>query len=689
MPTHIEEAVGEINGSPGDRRSFESLHRLLEAQHYRLAYWRVAADEVNYRRFFDINELAGLRVDREDLFELTHHRVFEWIERGQVHGLRIDHIDGLADPRSYCQRIRQRFLDRRLYLVVEKILARHEKLRPDWPVDGTTGYEFLNLVNGLLIDPAGERPLDRTYQRFADRSSSFDDILYTSKKNAMSFLLGSELQVLANQLDRIAESDWRTRDFTLTSVKEALKEIIACFPVYRTYVSPLDTHPDDRREIERAVEGGRKRSSDPEPSLFHWIQQILAGDLLRGPRPYAVRGDMVRFITKFQQYTPPVMAKGLEDTSFYRHHGLVSLNEVGGDPRRFGISPEDFHAANQERAAHWPRAMLTTSTHDTKRGEDLRARIDVLSEIPGEWRERVRTWAKLNRRFKEMVEGRPAPTANHEYLLYQTLIGSWPVGSEDAAPEELPSYRERIDAYMIKAAREGKESSSWQNPDAVYEKALSGFVQKILDPAKGDAFLADLLAVREAHRRARSDEQPLPASSEAHLAWHSGHLPRLRALGPLAGGSRQPKPRGLRWPGPSALGAEAGVRRVRFTHGAGRTRPCRDVVGRSGQAAGDVEASRVPERASRALPGRKLPAALHEWRTGPKHLRLCAGGLGLHAHRRCVAALCPPDARSYAFPYRTYRVGRHHGALARCGRRPLPGCRHRSQVPRSAGGGRD
>ena len=268
IAAHIEEAVGEINGSPGDRRSFESLHRLLEAQHYRLAYWRVAADEVNYRRFFDINELAGLRVDREDLFELTHHRVFEWIERGQVHGLRIDHIDGLADPRAYCQRIRQRFLDRRLYLVVEKILARHEKLRPDWPVDGTTGYEFLNLVNGLLIDPAGERPLDRTYQRFADRSSSFDDILYTSKKNAMSFLLGSELQVLANQLDRIAESDWRTRDFTLTAVKEALKEIIACFPVYRTYVSPLDTHPDDRREIERAVEGGASEAPIPNPACF-------------------------------------------------------------------------------------------------------------------------------------------------------------------------------------------------------------------------------------------------------------------------------------------------------------------------------------------------------------------------------------------------------------------------------------
>jgi (1->4)-alpha-D-glucan 1-alpha-D-glucosylmutase len=309
----------------------------------------------------------------------------------------------------------------------------------------------------------------------------------------MSCLLGSELQVLANHLDRIAESDWRTRVFTLTSVKEALKETVACFPVYRTYVSLLGTHPDDRREIESAVQGGRRRSSDPEPSLFHWIQQILAGDLLHGSRPYTVQRDMVRFITKFQQYTPPVMAKGLEDTSFYRHHRLVSLNEVGGDPRCFGISLEDFHAANEERAARWPRAMLTTSTHDTKRGEDARARINVLSEIPGEWRERVQTWARLNRRFKQCVDGRPAPTATHEYLLYQTLVGSWKIGPENTASEELPSHRERIDAYMIKAAREGKESSSWQNPDAAYEEALSGFVQKILDPSMAGAFLADLL----------------------------------------------------------------------------------------------------------------------------------------------------------------------------------------------------
>jgi (1->4)-alpha-D-glucan 1-alpha-D-glucosylmutase len=309
----------------------------------------------------------------------------------------------------------------------------------------------------------------------------------------MSFLLGSELQVLANRLDRIAESDWRTRDFTLTSVKEALKEIIASFPVYRTYVSPDDTPPDDRREIEMAVQAALERSADPEPSLFLWIQQVLTGDLLRGRRDSSLRRDMARFIAGFQQYTPPVTAKGLEDTSFYRHHELVSLNEVGGDPRCFGISLEDFHAANQERASRWPRAMLTTSTHDTKRGEDVRARIDVLSEIPGDWQERVQAWAKLNRRFKVTVAERPAPTANHEYLLYQTLIGSWPVGEDATLPEALHGFRERIDAYMLKATREGKENTSWQNPDAVYEESVSGFVQKILDPSTAGDFLADLL----------------------------------------------------------------------------------------------------------------------------------------------------------------------------------------------------
>ncbi len=546
IAAHIEEVVGEINGSPGDRRSFELLHRLLEAQHYRLAYWRVAADEVNYRRFFDINELAGLRVDREDLFELTHQRVFEWIERGQVHGLRIDHIDGLADPRSYCQRIRQRFLDRRLYLVVEKILAVHEKLRPDWPVDGTTGYEFLNLVNGLLIDPAGERPLVRIYQRFADRSASFDDILYTSKKNAMSFLLGSELQVLANQLDRIAESDWRTRDFTLTGVKEALKEIIACFPVYRTYVSPLDTHPDDRREIERAVEGGRKRSSDPEPSLFHWIQQILAGDLLRGPRPDAVRRDMVRFITKFQQYTPPVMAKGLEDTSFYRHHQLVSLNEVGGDPRRFGISLEDFHAANQERAARWPRAHAhdRDPRHQARRGParpDQRSLRDsrrvaregpdlgeAQSPVQGEGRgmagadgeSRVSPLPDPDRKLARRTGRRASRGASQLSRADRRLHDQGGSGGE--GEQQLAEPRRRL--------REGPLGIRPEDPR----------------PGEGGRLSGRPACFREARRRAGSDEQPLSAPPQAHLARRSGHLPGLRALGPLARGPRQPKARGLR-----------------------------------------------------------------------------------------------------------------------------------------------
>ena len=375
---------------------------------------------------------------------------------------------------------------------------------------------------------------------------------------------------------------------------------------------------------------------------------------------------MVRFITKFQQYTSPVMAKGLEDTSFYRHHRLVSLNEVGGDPRRFGISLEDFHAANQERAARWPRAMLTTSTHDTKRGEDVRARIDVLSEIPEEWRERVRTLGEA----QSPLQGDGSTDGRRRRRITsisstRRLIGSWPVGPEVTAPEELPSYRERIDAYMIKAAREGKESSSWQNPDDAYEKALSGFVQSDPRPLRGGRLSGRPAPLREAHRRARGDEQPLTAPPQAHLARHSGHLPGLRALGSLARGPRQPKARGLREAGPSALGAEGGVRWIRSTRGAGRPRPRRDVVGRPGQAPGDVEAPRVSQGASRALPGGKLPPPLHAWRTRPQHLRLCAGGLGLHAHRRRAAALCPPRARRSALSSRSCRMGRHHGELAR------------------------
>lgn len=485
VATSLEEAARAFEGEPGHPRSFEALHRLLDAQHYRLAYWRVAADEINYRRFFDINELAGLRVEGVDCFEAVHELVFHWLEVGKLDGLRIDHVDGLLDPRRYCERVRKRFPE--LYLVVEKILAPQERLRADWQVEGTTGYDFLNLANGLLVDGEAENALDRIYRGFSGRELSFDDVRYHSEKHVMNFLLGSEHHVLAHRLKRLAEAGWRTRDFTETSLREALKEIVACFPVYRSYADAGGARDEDRRQIDAALRAARERSSDPEQDLFDWIGGLLLMDEQRRDARLYRRRDVVDFAMRFQQYTAPVVAKGLEDTSFYRYHRLVSLNEVGGDPRRFGISVEEFHAANRERATSWPGGMLATATHDTKRGEDVRTRIDVISEIADEWESRVFRWGELNEPLRRRVGSEPAPTRNDEVLLYQTLLGTWPGG----APEEfdLPEYIERIETYMLKAVREGKESSSWRHPHAGYEAALRRFVHGILEPRS--AFRAD------------------------------------------------------------------------------------------------------------------------------------------------------------------------------------------------------
>jgi len=499
----IDAAVLGFEAAPGRPEGCRALHRLLEAQSYRLAFWRVASDEINYRRFFDINELAGLRVERRDVFDLAHRRVLEWIARGELDGLRIDHIDGLLDPRGYCERLREAVGDRPLHLVVEKILAHHEALREEWPVDGTTGYEFLNEVGGLFVDPTGEAGLGRSWRRFAPAARDFDDELYLCKKHVMNFLLAGELQVLANELDRLSESSTHTRDFTQNTLREALKEVVACFPVYRSYVTGRGASAEDRRDIDWAIAQARRRSSDPEPTLFDWIHRVLTADLglpaeadsASGEAGGFRRRDVVRFAMRFQQLTGPVMAKSLEDTAFYRQHRLASLCEVGGDPRRFGTSPAAFHRANAERLRRWPRAMLATSTHDTKRGEDTRLRIHVLSEIAPEWDRRVRRWATWSRRLKRTVDDEPAPAPDDEYLLYQTLVGTWPE-VDGARPEPgvswLPAYRERVERYAIKALREAKRRSSWRHPRADYEQALLAFVRALLDPGRSGAFLADL-----------------------------------------------------------------------------------------------------------------------------------------------------------------------------------------------------
>jgi (1->4)-alpha-D-glucan 1-alpha-D-glucosylmutase len=493
----VDEALSRVNGTPGEPQSFRLLHWLLERQAYRLAYWRVAADEINYRRFFDINDLAGVRVEVPRLFDAMHALVLRLHAEGKIDGLRLDHIDGLYEPRAYCRRLNEAVAERGgrpLYLVVEKILARHETLRDGWPIAGTTGYETLNLINGLFVRPEAERALDRAYARFVGARATFDEVLHASKTYVLDKMLASERNVLAHQLDRLSEANWRTRDFTLAGISAALNEVTVCFPVYRTYVTSRRVEAEDHRDIEWAVGQARKRAPDIDSALFDLVQAALTTELVRARRSGYNRAAVVRFAMRFQQFTGPVTAKAMEDTAFYRYVRFVALNEVGGDPRRFGLSIAAFHHLNQERARHWPHALVTTATHDTKRGEDMRARLDVLSEMSDAWARQARRWSAFNRRAKVEVDGEMAPSANDEYLLYQTIVGAWPMALLDEAEPDAESYgafAERICAYAVKAAREAKLRTSWAAPDAAYEEALTGFVRRLLDPARGAPFLAD------------------------------------------------------------------------------------------------------------------------------------------------------------------------------------------------------
>jgi (1->4)-alpha-D-glucan 1-alpha-D-glucosylmutase len=487
----IDQALAAIAGRPGEPESFRPLHRLLEAQAYRVAFWRVATEEINYRRFFNINDLAGLRIELPELFEKTHRLILELAARGQVQGLRIDHIDGLFDPARYCATLRQR-AGNQTYIVVEKILARYERL-PDWPVAGTTGYDFANQVLGLFVDADGEAAMTRLYRRITGRREDFDTVLYGAKQRIMRVNLASEMNVLAHRFHRLSMGDWRTRDFTLRSMLTALEEVIAAFPVYRTYVAADGAGPDDRRYIEWAIGLAKKRWATADTSLLDFIHRVLIADL-PGHVPAA---DVLRAAMQFQQVTGPVMAKSFEDTAFYRYFRLLALNEVGGDPRRFGASCAAFHHVAAERGQHWPQAMLTTATHDTKRGEDNRLRIALLSEMPREWGRRVAGWIRLNRRHRSDSDGEEIPDRNIEYLFYQMLVGVWPPGLDPSDAEALAALAERVEAAMIKSVREGKERSSWSYPNETYETGLRRFVHGVLDAARPNPFLADFAAFAE------------------------------------------------------------------------------------------------------------------------------------------------------------------------------------------------
>jgi (1->4)-alpha-D-glucan 1-alpha-D-glucosylmutase len=507
---HIAKAVEVVNGTPGNAASFDRLHELLELQAYRLASWRTASDEINYRRFFDINELAGLRVEDQKVFDHIHSLVFRLVAATRtVTGLRIDHIDGLFDPTGYLRRlqdaVQQAVASRTgdhatggFYIAVEKILAGSEALRSEWPVAGTTGYNFLNDLNGLFVDPRSRQSLLQVYARFSGQHGTFPDVAHESKKLIVSTAMSSEFQVLVRAVNRLSEHDRRSRDFTAVSIGRALREVVASFPVYRTYVSDNGALPADVHVVDTAIREARRRNPALESSIFDFVRAILLTAGTSQPdRPSALSDEKSRLdvAMRFQQYTAPVQAKGVEDTAFYRYHVLMSLNEVGGDPDRFGVSVDDFHAASARRLAHWPGEMLATTTHDTKRSEDVRARLNVLSEIHEEWRKAVFRWRAINRGSRTRLNGGVAPDGNDEYLFYQTLLGTWPaqLENEPIPPEAPDQLVGRIETYMRKAIREAKVHTSWITQNREYESAVSAFVERTLKGEGAPAFLASFV----------------------------------------------------------------------------------------------------------------------------------------------------------------------------------------------------
>ncbi len=514
---HVDENVAFFNGTPGRPRSFDLLDGLLESQAYRLAHWRVAGEEINYRRFFDVNGLAAIRMEEERVFEEAHALTLSLLRQGRISGLRIDHPDGLYDPTTYFRRLqaaalleyarelafrrgekldehderalRSRLEDglsagelppRPLYVLAEKILSTGERMPESWAIDGTTGYEFLAAVSGVFVDQSAEESFTYGYERFTGRSETYRDVAYRMKRLITSSSMASEINMLARRLNRISEMNRRTRDFTLNDLRRALVEFVSNFPVYRTYVTPAgEVDERDRRYVEATILRARRRNPVAEPSIFDFVRDVL---LLRYPDGLsaAERADWREFTMKLQQVTGPVTAKALEDTTFYAHTRLVSLNEVGGEPRDFGTSVRAFHELNRTRLERWPGSLAATSTHDTKRSEDVRVRIAALSEVPREWRGLLVRWGRLNRRFRAEVDGAPAPDRNDENLLYQTLLGSFPEPHPRPGTDAFTGYVGRIQAYMQKALREAKVHTSWTNVDAEYEEATARFVEAVL-----------------------------------------------------------------------------------------------------------------------------------------------------------------------------------------------------------------
>jgi (1->4)-alpha-D-glucan 1-alpha-D-glucosylmutase len=542
-------AVAAFNGEAGSPPGFDLLDALVNAQSYRPAYWRVAAEEINYRRFFDVNELAAIRVERPEVFEATHQVVFRLLAEGKAHGLRIDHPDGLWNPARYFRQLQENYVLHRaraflaegklpeggepwgnplgeppvklseglqkavsaqlaaylekepaqwpswpLYVVAEKILGENEPLPRDWAVSGTTGYDFLNEAGGLFVDRDRRDRFDALYARFTRQAHDFDGLVSSCQRIIMQSAMASEVISLSHQLDRISERNRRYRDFTLNSLTAAIREIITALAVYRTYITGAEAiSPRDRSFVERAVAKAESQNPRMAGPVFDFVRDTV---LLRNVTDFREedRPQLLEWVMKFQQLTGPVLAKGLEDTAFYVYNRLVALNEVGGAPERFGVTVEEFHRAIAARREQWPHSMLATSSHDTKRSEDVRARIAVLSELPDEWEAALQRWGRLNAAKKTVVEGKAAPDGNDEYLLYQTLLGAWPAAADAAG---FARFRERVAAYMQKATKEAKVHTSWVNPNEEYDAAMRDFVTRLLPDDPKDPFLLDLRALQQ------------------------------------------------------------------------------------------------------------------------------------------------------------------------------------------------
>ncbi len=519
VKTAIDAAVKSLNGRAGDARSFDAMDELLGAQCYRLAYWHIASEEINYRRFFDINDLAAMVMERQDVFEETHALTLKLLAEGKVAGLRIDHPDGLYDPERYFQRLQAHYLlecarvaagadaayqnvpweqlkgpvlqelEREplfpppLYVVAEKILAVDERLPRDWVIDGTSGYHFLNMINGLFVDSGNAERFTDLYNEFVGDATSFEDLVYRKKRLILDTAMASELHMLAHRLGRLAQKNRRSRDFTLLVLRDALAETIACFPVYRTYITGPEVHAVDVGRIDAAIQCAMERNPRADGDVFNYLRETL---LQHYPENFTDldRNEQLTFAGKFQQLTAPVTAKGVEDTAFYIFNRLVSLNEVGGDPARFGIKADELHAYLGARQKAWPYGLSALSTHDTKRSDDARARLNVLSEMPEQWQASIKQWKALN--------GPSKLTANEQYLLYQALAGTWPL--EPYSDADYQEFIKRTQAYMLKAMREAKVNTSWTEPDEEHEKAVLEFIHRILSAGKNDAFLGHFQA---------------------------------------------------------------------------------------------------------------------------------------------------------------------------------------------------